>query len=100
LSKILAAFRLSGSVWIEVQPFGRLVLELVALADSALDRVYRRFCANLSNISNFHHPVKPNLFLRPKPRKLIVCGLFLARESDQPGHGNSRSKASHSAKYQ
>jgi hypothetical protein len=44
---------------IEGQPCGQLVLELVALAKDAFDCVFRRFCANLSNISKINLPVKP-----------------------------------------
>ena len=57
------------------------VLELVALGCFAFDRFRYRFCANLLNLSNFHLLVKPNLFHRPRPLKLIVGGLFLIRES-------------------
>jgi hypothetical protein len=46
---------------IEGQPCGQLVLELVALAKDAFDCVFRRFCANLSNISKINPPVKPGL---------------------------------------
>jgi hypothetical protein len=71
----LRALRLSGTLGIEAQPFGQLVLELVALANYAFDCVFWRFCANLSNISKISPPVKP-------------------------GQDDSRSKAAHSAKYQ
>lgn len=57
------------------------VLELVAPADSAFDRISQRFCANSLNLSNLHHLVNFNLPLRPRPLKLNVGGTFLACES-------------------
>jgi hypothetical protein len=36
---------------------------------------YRRFCANLLNISNQRSPVKPNLSLRSRPLQLTVGGI-------------------------
>ena len=86
--------------WIEARLLHQVVLELVALTSAALHCVYRRFCANLSNISNFILHVKLDLFLHTRPFQLTVDGLFLACEADLPVREDSRSKASRSAKYQ
>jgi hypothetical protein len=72
--------RLSGPFWIEARLLHQVVLELVALADTAFDRFYQRFCANLLNISDFHPRVKLNFSLRRRPFQLTVGGLFLAYE--------------------
>jgi hypothetical protein len=78
LSKILAALRLGGTVWIEAW-LTPSVLELVALAGSHSITLAGVFCANPLNISNFHSLVKLNLF-SPRPFQLTVGGVFLACE--------------------
>jgi hypothetical protein len=52
----------------------QVVLELVAPANFASNGGHWRFCANLSNISNYLPPVKPDLLIRPRPLQHAVGG--------------------------
>ena len=76
--------RLSGPFGSRPRLLRQGVLELVALAVFAFDRVFRRFCANSPNLSNFHLRVKPYLFPRMRPRKLVVGGSSSLANIDWP----------------
>ena len=97
----LRSFHLSG-VLLDRGPdcYIQVVLELVALIECATYCTLRRFCANFLNLSNFHSPVKLNLFLYLRPFKLIVCGRSSQVTPDWPWNGKFHSKASRCAKYQ
>jgi hypothetical protein len=84
LSKILAAFRLSGAVWIEAQAVTlrcpRTCLRPLTVRFTAFVSV---ICTNFLSLPDFNHSVKPRSFVRLRPLKLVVGGCSSVANFDQ-----------------
>jgi len=70
----LRAFRLSGALLDRGPAVTPGCPRTCCACRSAFNCTCRRFCANLSNISNFKPHVKPNFFVRPRPLQHAVGG--------------------------
>jgi hypothetical protein len=79
LSKILTTLRLSGAVWIEAWLLHQVVLELVALAGFAFDRMYRRFLREPFKLTKLSSRCQLQSFLFAQGRSnslLAVCSSY------------------------
>ena len=74
------------------------VPELVALTDLAFNRIDRRFCANLLNLSNFPLPVKLNLLPPWGRSNSLLAGTSQLTDSRPARGAEAHPEVSHSAK--